>query len=125
MQAQVAFPSAPSWALYSGDNVNCMSDVPVLIPATTFCSTFLGEAHVVHNYSTWSLAMLLEKSGLQLHTYPHVAFRVVHFSVSSATNCNHELIPKVSLAFRVSMPTSKSQAPPSWAALQASICAMR
>ena len=56
---KVAFPSSPTWMLYSGDEARCNDDVPVLIRKQVFCDSYLAEARVFRTYHSWVLSMLL------------------------------------------------------------------
>ena len=64
---QLAFPTGPTWELYSGDDAKCMESVPLLMRRGTFCDTFFAHARVFRTYQSWVLIMMLRQvSCLQL-----------------------------------------------------------
>eukprot|EP00884_Botryococcus_braunii_P006739 jgi/Botrbrau1/16066/Bobra.7_2s0037.1 len=78
---QVSFPTAPTWALYSGrrQDAYCFEDVPMVLQTRAFCMAFTAQARVIRRYRSWALAALLNQANLRTITYPLVAFRVSEF----------------------------------------------
>ena len=86
-----AFPTGPTWILYSGNDQqctelvrlwllrkmhctavsgngtrkrnekHCLLQVPVLLRRGTFCNAYVAQARVFRTYSSWVLGMLLSK----------------------------------------------------------------
>lgn len=61
LRGKVAYPMAPTWALYSGDESRCNDDIPVLLRRSVFCKAFLAEARIFRVYHSWVLSMLLSQ----------------------------------------------------------------
>ena len=58
---QLAFPTGPTWHLYSGDDANCLESVPLLLWRGTFCDSFFAHARVFRTYQSWVLIMMLRQ----------------------------------------------------------------
>ena len=71
---QRAFPTAPTWALYSGDDTKCMESVPLLLRRGIFCDTFFAHARVFRTYQSWVLVMMLRQAR---HPNPATSFHAL------------------------------------------------
>lgn len=61
---RLAYPTAPTWIAYGGDDSHCYDNIPVLIRRSTFCDVFVAEARLFLRYSSWLLALLLSQVGI-------------------------------------------------------------
>ncbi|KAK9821580.1 hypothetical protein WJX81_008053 [Elliptochloris bilobata] len=81
-----AFPTGPTWILYSGNEQQCTELVPMLLQRGTFCEAYVAQARVFRTYSSWVLAMLLSKAGLRTHTFPRTLFQLANHT-SEGLDC--------------------------------------
>ena len=58
---KVAYPTSPTWMLYTGNEDKCHDDIPVLIRREVFCSSYFAEARIFRTYHSWTLAMMLSQ----------------------------------------------------------------
>eukprot|EP00884_Botryococcus_braunii_P014758 jgi/Botrbrau1/23283/Bobra.0102s0026.1 len=76
-----SYPSAPTWMLYTGDDTNCIENIPLLMRKDLFCNVYLAEARTFRTYYSWVMVKMLRQAGLRLHTYPKTVFKVKSYSL--------------------------------------------